>query len=202
MKIGRPSSLPFALLLALPLSTGCDSSSSDTPDAAATEAAQATPPEMDEPDEPADPETTSVVGPAGLYAIEPLSFDVQPAGCRVGEVPPWTWELQDPSQPTWTLVERVELDGHGEEQPYTCTRDGNAFACELQTGFDYNTVGQDANVHLAVRYDGTWQDAQTLSADYEVAFTCEGQQCDAVASQWTVTGFPCENTGEVRGVRQ
>jgi hypothetical protein len=151
----------------------------------------------------ADGGAAAAVGLPGEYAVEATSFADDPAGCRLGdEPPPWTWELTDPTQPSWALVERVLVDDEVREQSYTCTRDGSTFSCTLETGFDYSTVGQDAAVTLEVHYDGSWDGADTLSSDFWLQFACTGQACDDVAAQWTVSRFPCTNEGSLRGVRR
>jgi hypothetical protein len=143
------------------------------------------------------------IGLAGEYSIEPSTFRAEPSGCRIGGgPPPWTWDLSDPGQDTWTLTERVLVDGEVREQAYVCSSEGATFSCVGKAGFDYGAIGQDADVSLEVRYDGSWEGSDALFAEFELTFSCEGSACAEVAAQWTVTGFPCTNEGTLSGVRQ
>jgi hypothetical protein len=149
-------------------------------------------------------EPTASVGLPGEYEVQPVSFHAEPQGCRLNAdaPPPWTWEIGDPEQDEWSLVERVLVDGQVREVTYDCSRAGSTFSCTYVTVVDHGAFGQDAEVSLEVVYDGAWIDADTLSADFHLQFACEGAACSDVASHWTVTGFPCVNEGSVQGTRK
>ena len=148
-------------------------------------------------------EPAASVGQAGAFEVQPVSFSAEPEGCRLNTVASsWTWEIGDPEQDAWVLIERVLVDGQVREARYDCARTGSAFSCSYEVVVDHGAFGQDAVVHLESTYDGEWVDADALSTDFHLQFTCEGAACANVAQHWTVTAFPCVNEGSVRGSRK
>ena len=136
---------------------------------------------------------------AGTYALSSEDFTASPSGCRTGgeHREAWSLEMSEPANASWTATER-----YGEHSnPYSCEGKEGGFSCTSEAGFDYGKTGKDADVKLDIRYDGSWGTAGTMNGSYELAFTCQGTECAAVAGQWGVNSFPCANSGTFEGTR-
>lgn len=174
---------PYALL-ALLVASACSAKADRTPEAPLDDAA---------------PAAASVSDLAGTYALTSQNFTATPQGCRGSDShhEDWSLAMDAPQEGPWDATE-----SYGEHSSkYTCEGSSKSFACESVAGHDYTTHGVDADVKLDVQYDGVLNGAGQLEGTFELAFTCEGTACAEVASQWGVTGFPCENAGTFTGDR-
>lgn len=144
-------------------------------------------------------EPAAATARASTYAMTASDFKAMPEGCRTGadERDAWSLEMAAPNGERWSATERY--GSHA--TPYTCEKDGEGFSCRAEAGFDYGKTGMAADVKLDIRYDGRWKGDDGIAGSFELGFTCEGDACDKVASQWGVASFPCLNNGNFEGSR-
>lgn len=131
----------------------------------------------------------------GTFSMSASDIEVEPAGCRSESKGDWAFELPAPQAGEWQATER--FDTHA--TPYTCSGSSGEFECTTRQGFNYGPTGVDADVELVVTYAGAWSDDERIAGNFDLVFTCEGEECAQVASQWTVGSFPCGNSGRFEG---
>lgn len=134
----------------------------------------------------------------GVFAMRADHVETDPVDCRRGPPGNWSFELPTAVQTGWRGTERFNQHN----TPYACSGSADAFECTARPGFDYAVTGIDANVELVVTYAGAWTDVDTIAGNFDLLFTCTGAQCSRVSEQWTVSAFPCANSGRFEGSLQ
>ncbi len=127
--------------------------------------------------------------------MKALDVSIAPEGCRERSEGEWSFEMPGPAKAGWTAVER--FGPH--ETSYACTGEAEDFTCTSEHGFDYRPTGLDASVSLEIEYEGRWSAGAAIEGDFDLKFACEGTACSQVAPHWSVTTFPCENSGRFEG---
>lgn len=131
----------------------------------------------------------------GAFTMRASEIEVEPSGCRSASKGDWSFELPAPQDDGWQAIER--FDTHA--TPYECNGSASEFECTTRQGFNYGPTGVEADVELIVTYAGSWSDDTQIAGSFDLVFTCEGDGCEQVANQWTVTSFPCANSGRFEG---
>ena len=162
----------------------------------------------EEEDEPEDvepepePDEPPFMAEGGTFTLTAQDVTSEPHDCRPFREGVWTLELPvPPAKGPWTAVETFDDGNQAFSNKYDCTGTADAFECVTHQGHDYNQHGMSANVELVVTYEGRWAEADVVEGSFDLLFSCDGSACDDVAGQWTVTGFPCANSGQFTGDR-
>lgn len=142
----------------------------------------------------------------GRYIVRPIDVALEPADCRIkpGGDGEGIWSLELPLPlPLEGADAEFQAAERYSKQPRAnvleCSRRGAEFSCSSEAGFDYRTVGTDANVTMTGPYEGAFDSDESFAGTFELHFECKGSACAQVAEQWTVTQFPCVTRGRMAG---